>query len=105
MSSSQIVGLLGTALVVVGYIPQIHHLITEHCSAGISIRAFVLWCSASVLFLIHATMIEDVVFISVQLVNLAAGCVIVALCRRYQGEICPTHRMAYSKQLPDRGPA
>jgi len=37
---SQIFGFLGTALVVVGYIPQIHHLMREHCSAGISCLHF-----------------------------------------------------------------
>lgn len=90
---SQMLGFLGTGLVVVGYVPQIHHLIREHCSAGISIKAFVLWGSASLLFLIHAIMIMDVVFTCVQLVNLVAGGVIVSLSRRYQGESCPTHRV------------
>jgi uncharacterized protein with PQ loop repeat len=83
---------MATALVLAGYIPQIHHLATEPCAAGISVRAFVLWTSASLLFLIHATMIADVVFIGVQLINLTAGCAIVVLSRRYQGEVCPTHR-------------
>jgi len=98
---SQMLGFLGTGLVVVGYVPQIHHLIREYCSAGISIKAFVLWSAASFLFLNHATMIMDVVFIWVQLMNLVAGCVIVSLCRRYQGEICPTHRAAFAARLPD----
>ena len=90
--TSKILGLIATTLVLAGYAPQIYHLATEQCSAGISIRAFVLWTLASLLFLIHATMIEDVVFICVQLINLAAGCAIVVLGRRYQGEVCPAHR-------------
>ena len=92
VQTSQILGLIASALVLAGYVPQIHHLATEHCSAGISIRAFVLWTSASLLFLIHAFMIEDVVFMCVQLINLAAGCAIVVLSRRYQSKLCPAHR-------------
>jgi uncharacterized protein with PQ loop repeat len=92
MTSSQIVGFVGTALVIVGYCPQILHMVRERCTAGISIPAFALWCSASLLFLIHATMIRDAVFIAVQVVNLAAGGFIVWFCKRHEGEVCPSHR-------------
>ena len=77
MTTSQIFGFVGTGLVIVGYIPQIVHLIKEQCTAGISILAFALWCTASLLFLIHATMIGDAVFVVVQVVNLVAGGLIV----------------------------
>jgi uncharacterized protein with PQ loop repeat len=59
MMSSQILGFLGTGLVIVGYFPQVFHMVKERCAAGISIPAFALWCSASLLFLLHATMIGD----------------------------------------------
>jgi len=36
MNPSQVLGFLGTGLVAMAYIPQIRHLIKEHCSAGIS---------------------------------------------------------------------
>lgn len=52
MTTSQIFGVVGTGLVIVGYVPQILHLVKERCTAGISIPAFALWCSASLLFLI-----------------------------------------------------
>ncbi|MBI3491259.1 MAG: PQ-loop repeat-containing protein [Acidobacteria bacterium] len=96
MNISQIVGFSGTGLVIVGYIPQIHHLIKEQCTAGLSVPAFAVWCSASLLFLIHATMIRDVVFVGVQVVNLAASGIIVAFCKRYAGQVCPSHAPAYS---------
>ena len=94
MNVSQILGLLGTALVIVGYVPQIHHLIKERCTAGLSVPAFALWSSASLLFLIHAAMIRDVVFVAVQIVNLVAGGIIIAFCKRYQGQVCSYHMRA-----------
>ena len=96
MTATQILGFVGTGLVIVGYVPQIVHLVKERCSAGISISAFSLWCAASLLFLIHATVIRDAVFVVVQTVNLVAGGLIVAFCKRYEGEVCPFHRNAYS---------
>lgn len=84
-------GFTGTGIVAVAYIPQIHHLVREHCSAGISVRTYSLWFLASVLFLVHALMIKDTVFVFVQVVNLAAICAIVIYCKRYEGEVCFTH--------------
>ena len=63
MNLSQGVGLVGTGLVIVGYVPQIHHLIKERRTAGLSMPAFAVWSLASLLFLIHAVLIRDVVFI------------------------------------------
>jgi PQ loop repeat len=39
MRLSQLLGLAGTGIVAAAYIPQIRHLIKEHCSAGISMIA------------------------------------------------------------------
>ena len=98
MTTSQILGFVGTALVIGGYIPQIVHLIKERCTAGISIPAFSLWCAASLLFVIHAAVIRDSVFVGVQIVNLVAGGLIVVFCKRYEGEVCPFHREATAKK-------
>ena len=98
MTTTQILGFVATGLVIVGYIPQIVHLIKERCTAGISISAFSLWCTASLLFLIHAAMIGDAVFVGAQTVNLVAGGLIVGFCKRYEGEVCPFHRNAYSRR-------
>ena len=104
MISSQIFGFVGTGLVIVGYFPQVFHMVKERCTAGISIPAFALWCAASFLFLIHATMIGDAVFVGVQVVNLIAGGFIVWFCKRYEGEVCPSHRDAYSTVGETRPP-
>jgi uncharacterized protein with PQ loop repeat len=96
MTTTQILGSVATGLVIVGYIPQIVHLIRERCTAGISISAFSVWCTASLLFLIHAAMIGDAVFVGAQIVNLVAGGLILGFCKRYEGEVCPFHRGAYS---------
>jgi uncharacterized protein with PQ loop repeat len=96
MTTTQILGSVATGLVIVGYIPQIVHLIKERCTAGLSISAFSLWCTASFLFLIHAAMIGDAVFVGAQTVNLVAGGLIVGFCKRYEGQVCPFHRRGYS---------
>ncbi|MGQ0592120.1 MAG: PQ-loop repeat-containing protein [Gammaproteobacteria bacterium] len=44
-------GYVGTALVIVAYLPQITHLIREKCSAGISFGAYAIWVVAAVLLL------------------------------------------------------
>ena len=90
--TSQIFGFVGTGLVIVGYIPQIVHLIKERFTAGISIPAFSLWCVASLLFVIHAATIHDPVFVVLQAVNLLAGGIIVGFSKKYEGQVCPFHR-------------
>jgi uncharacterized protein with PQ loop repeat len=99
MNLSQIPGFVGTSLVAFAYVPQIYHLIREHCSAGISVKAYALWFVASLLFLIHAAMIMDVVFIGVQCVNLAAICVIVICVKTYEKQACETHLVEHMKQI------
>jgi len=96
MNVSQLVGLAGTGLVIAGYVPQIHHSIKERCNAGLSLPAFAVWSLASLLFLIHAALIRDLVFVGVQVVNLVAGSVIVAFCKRYDGHVCAYHLRAFS---------
>ena len=65
------IGYIGTALVIGAYAPQIWHLWTEHCSAGVSERAYALWALASALFLGHSIVIGDTVFMVTQLVNMS----------------------------------
>ena len=72
------------------------HLHKEHCSAGISPRAYSLWCVSSVLFLVHAVMIGDAVFTVVQLINLVATSVITILVKRYGRHVCLTHLQAWT---------
>jgi uncharacterized protein with PQ loop repeat len=94
---SQVLGVVATGLVIAGYLPQIIHLIRERCTAGISVLAFSVWCVASFLFLIHATMIRDAVFIGVQAVNLVAGGLIIWFAKKHEGQVCPFHRETYGR--------
>ena len=96
MNVSQLVGLIGTGLVIAGYVPEIYHLIKERCTAGLSLPAFAVWLVASLLFPIYAVLIRDLVFVGVQVVSLVAGGVIVAFCERYDGHVCAYHLRAYS---------
>jgi hypothetical protein len=84
-------GYAGTAVMIAAYAPQIWHLYRERCSAGISVRAYALWIGGSLLFLGHATIIEDPVFTLVQVVNVVALSSIVVLARRYSGQVCELH--------------
>ena len=95
MTTSHVLGAVATTVVIAGYVPQIAHLIRQRCTAGMSVPAFALWCLASFLFLIHAAIIEDGVFIAVQTVNLVAGALIVAFCKKYEGRVRPFHRKLY----------
>jgi len=92
MKLSQSLGFAGTCIVAAAYIPQIRHLIKEHCSAGISIRAYSLWFLGALFFLTYAGMIRDIVFIIAQVLNLAAICAIVIYARRYENKFCIMHR-------------
>ena len=47
MTISAILGAAATVLVIVGYMPQINHLLREQCTAGISIPAFSLWMAGA----------------------------------------------------------
>ena len=91
MTISEGLGMAATGLVIAGYVPQIGHLIKESCTAGISVPAFLVWCVASTLFLFHAALIDDPVFVAAQSINLGAGVVIVVFCRRLEGRRCPFH--------------
>jgi uncharacterized protein with PQ loop repeat len=86
-----VIGYIGTGLVIGAYAPQIWHLWTEHCSAGISERAYAIWALASALFLVHSITIGDTVFMVTQLVNVIALAIILVLARRFRNQICAAH--------------
>src|SRR5712692_7238802 len=99
MNLPQILGFVGTGVVAGSNVPQIWHLVKEHCSARISIRAYFLWFLASLLFLVHAAMIKDIVFILVQVVNLLAIAAVVIYAKRYETQICLLQLEKYRKEL------
>ena len=88
------IGFLGTALVIIAYLPQIHHLVKEHCSGGISIKAYGLWLVSALFMLVHAVGIQDPVFIALQGYQIGACALIIFYCRKYKESVCETHHHA-----------
>jgi uncharacterized protein with PQ loop repeat len=88
----QFVGLAGIALSCLAYMPQVLHLVKEHCAAGVSVRAWLLWMVAGVLIGAHAVSKGDVVFIILQIVNVGAAATIAALGQRYRCMRCEAHQ-------------
>ncbi|HCT80640.1 MAG TPA: hypothetical protein DGT23_29555 [Micromonosporaceae bacterium] len=86
-----LIGLTGALIAGYAYWPQIRHLTREHCSAGISRRAFALWFVSSVLVTISAVFIHSVVFTVLGTIQICATGVIYLLGTRYQGMACPYH--------------
>lgn len=78
-------------MVVGAYLPQLIYLERERCSGGLSRGAYVLWFVASLLILVHAILLGDLVFVTLQGANAIATGMIVVLTGRYKGNICATH--------------
>ena len=85
------IGWVGTALVVVAYYPQIHHLYVERCAWGISPLTWVIWLFASCLLLIYCILRRDLLMCFVQGVNIMAIVTTLLLVRR-SNQVCPYHR-------------
>jgi uncharacterized protein with PQ loop repeat len=88
----EIIGYAGTLLAVVAYLPQIIHLMKEHCSAGISLPTYWLWVASSLCVLIYSISIQSVVIMVMQIANLLAILTILIFAKKYQGLVCPTHQ-------------
>jgi uncharacterized protein with PQ loop repeat len=95
----QLIGYVGTFLSIWAYVPQIRHLLQEHCSAGISIRAYVIWIISSLCILLYSLSIMAIVIIVMQLANLLAICTILVFAKKYQGDFCPYHAALQDKTL------
>lgn len=92
MSIPGIIGFSGAFIAAYAYYPQIKHLVSAHCSAGISKRAYALWFVSSFLVTINAFFIPSVVFILLGTVQIGSTGVIYVFSRRYTGQICSHHR-------------
>ena len=88
MVSTEIIGFIGTLIIIVAYFPQVRHIVKEHCAGGVSVRAWMLWLVATVLVLIHAINTGDNVFMFLQWVNLIAITVIIVMIKLYKGKTC-----------------
>jgi len=89
----EVLGWVGTALVIIAYYPQIHHLYVERCAWGISIITWLIWLVASLLLLIYCTLRREAMLSVVQVVNIAAIVTTLLLMRR-SNQICPHHLKA-----------
>ena len=87
----EILGVTGIAFSVCAYVPQVIHLWREHCSAGVSTRAWAMWLASGVLIGLLALHRGDPVFILLQVSSLTSAAVILLLARRYRGMSCETH--------------
>ena len=87
----KVIGWAGTALVIIAYYPQIHHLIVERCAWGISVLTWLIWLCSSVLLLGYCVFRRELLMSVVQGVNIAAIVITIVLVRR-SNNICPYHR-------------
>ena len=84
-------GYVGTALVIVAYLPQITHLIREKCSAGISFGAYAIWVVAAVLLLTYAILTRDPVFMALQSYQVLATGLVCFYSKRFEHNLCEIH--------------
>ncbi|HEX6222172.1 MAG TPA: PQ-loop repeat-containing protein [Acidimicrobiia bacterium] len=96
----EVLGMAGIGLSVVAYLPQVSHLAKEHCSAGISPRAWTMWLASSLLVGALAVYRRDYVFISLAASSLLSSTAILLLSRRYRGMACGTHRYPITQPIP-----
>jgi lipid-A-disaccharide synthase-like uncharacterized protein len=87
----ELLGIAGISIGVLGYVPQVIHLAREHCSEGVSARAWAMWLTSSLLIGALALHRHDPVFIGLQASSLTSAAVIVFLTHRYRGMTCEAH--------------
>jgi lipid-A-disaccharide synthase-like uncharacterized protein len=92
-------GIVGIAISVIAYLPQIAHIGKQHCSAGISRRAWTMWLISSILVGVLAVSRGDPVFILLQASTLASAAAILILAHRYRGMVCEFHAQHYLAAL------
>jgi uncharacterized protein with PQ loop repeat len=87
----EVLGWAGTALVIVAYAPQIHHLFVEKCAWGISIWTWLIWLLASALLLTYCILRREFLLCVAQGINIIAIATTIILVRR-SNNVCPYHR-------------
>jgi uncharacterized protein with PQ loop repeat len=98
----EVIGIVGIAISVLAYLPQVVHLAREHCSAGVSGRAWAMWLTSSVLVGALALHRHDAVFVLLQLSTLTSALIILVLVHRYRGMVCAAHALEYRHAAPER---
>jgi lipid-A-disaccharide synthase-like uncharacterized protein len=87
----EILGIAGITISMLAYVRQVIHLGKQHCSAGISRRAWAMWLVASLLVGILAVHRRDIVFIALQVSTLTSAAIILFLAQKYRGLVCEAH--------------
>ena len=91
LRATELAGFIGAGLAGAAYVPQIWHLISAHCSAGLSRIAFGAWLAASLLVTAHAVAIKATVFIALGAIQLAATALILVYATKYEHSYCAIH--------------
>lgn len=86
----ELLGVLGTIVVIGAYLPQVHHLVTRKCAWGISMVSWSLWLLAAFILFVYAFLQNDNVFIVVQGIHIVAIITIIISARR-SNNVCPYH--------------
>lgn len=84
MMMIELLGFIGTILVISAYIPQILRLIKTKNAVSISISAWIIWLIGTIMILSHALTIGDRVFIFFQSLSLILVTIILFLALRYR---------------------
>ena len=93
----EILGIVGITISVAAYVPQVVHLGREHCSAGVSSRAWAMWLVSCLFVGALAVHQRDAVFVLLQASTLISAAVILYFARRYRGlaaKLMPTCLLA-----------
>jgi lipid-A-disaccharide synthase-like uncharacterized protein len=96
----EIIGIAGIAISMAAYVPQVVHLAREHCSAGVSSRAWTMWLISALFVGLLAVHRGDPVFILLQASSLTCATAILSLARRYKGLVCDTHAPVAPNRQP-----
>lgn len=94
MVATELLGLAGTGLIILAYLPQVKHIVDEHCSGGMSERTWGTWLVATLMIFAHALTTGDTVFIALQGANLFFVSLILVLIRRYDSKVCHSVEMS-----------
>lgn len=89
----ELLGMAGIAIAMLAYVPQVVHLGKEHCSAGVSRRAWAMWLVNSLVVGALAVHRADLVFIALQISSLTSAAIILFLAHRYCGMVCAVYRI------------
>jgi lipid-A-disaccharide synthase-like uncharacterized protein len=87
----EVIGIIGIGISVAAYVPQAVHIGREHCAAGVSSRAWMMWLISGLLVGVLAIHRGDLVFILLQFSTLTSAAVILYLERKYRGMACEGH--------------